>query len=94
LNLDRTSFLIRDEYTVSGRTFVFGQLDYLRDKFKQIIFLWSPAAGVGFKLINTDSTQLTLDGGVGGIVEKNPGLESSKSASGHSGQPRSQAGAP
>src|SRR5882724_10058259 len=31
-NLDRTAFNARDEYTVSGRTFVFGQMDYLRDK--------------------------------------------------------------
>src|SRR5262245_7229289 len=38
LNLNRTSFNIRDEFTVSGRTFVFGQTDYLRDQFKQIIF--------------------------------------------------------
>src|SRR5688572_17467243 len=38
LNLDRTSVHIRDEFTVSNRTFVFGQLDYLRDQFKQIIF--------------------------------------------------------
>src|SRR5262245_31125947 len=81
LILNRTSFNVRDEYTVSGRTFVFGQLDYLRDQFKQIVFLWVPAAGVGYKLINTDSTQFILDTAVGGLVEKNPGLESSKSGS-------------
>ena len=81
LNLDRTGVNIRDEYTVSGRTFVFGQLDYLRDKFKQIIFLWVPAGGVGYKLVNTDATQFILDGAVGGLIEKNPGLRSSKSGS-------------
>jgi putative salt-induced outer membrane protein YdiY len=81
LNLDRTSFNIRDEYTISGRTFVFGQLDYLRDQFKQIVFLWVPAAGVGYKLVNTDSTQFIVDTAAGGLVEKNPGLESSKSGS-------------
>ena len=79
LNLDRTSFNIRDEYTVSNRTFVFGQMDYLRDKFKQIIFFWAPTGGVGYKLVNTDSTQFTLDGGAGGVMEKNPGIPSSKS---------------
>jgi putative salt-induced outer membrane protein YdiY len=81
LNLDRTSFGIRDEYTVSGRTFVFGQLDYLRDKFKEIVFLWVPSAGLGYKLINTDATQLILDGAAGGLIEKNPGLASAKSGS-------------
>ncbi len=81
LNLDRTAVNVRDEYTVSGRTFVFGQLDYLRDNFKEIIFLWAPTGGVGYKLIRTDSTQLTVDGGSGAILEKNPGRETSRSGS-------------
>ena len=74
LNLDRTSINIRDEYTISNRTFVFGQLDYLRDQFKQMTFFWAPTAGVGYKLINTNSTQITVDGGAGGVLEKNPGI--------------------
>jgi putative salt-induced outer membrane protein YdiY len=81
LNLDRTALNIRDEYTLSGRTFAFGQLDYLRDKFKQIIFLWVPAGGIGYKLINSDATQFVVDGAVGGLMEKNPGLPSSKTGS-------------
>ena len=56
-------------------------MDYLRDKFKQIIFLWAPVAGVGYKLVNTDSTKFSIDGGAGGIMEKNPGKTSSKSGS-------------
>src|SRR6476660_7765933 len=55
LTLDRSTVNGRDEYTISGRTFVFGQLDYLRDQFKAIIFLWAPVGGLGFKLVNTDS---------------------------------------
>jgi putative salt-induced outer membrane protein YdiY len=86
LNLNRTSFNIRDEYTLSGRTFVFGQLDYVRDQFKQMIFFWAPTGGIGYKLINTDSTQFTVDGGAGGVIEKNPGLRSSKSGSLSAGQ--------
>ena len=79
--LDRTAFNLRDEYTISGRTFTFGQVDYLRDKFKQIIFLWAPVAGVGYKLINTDSTKFAIDGGAGGLLERNPGKAVSKSGS-------------
>ena len=79
LTLDRTTINIRDEYTLSGRTFVFGQVDYLRDQFKQIIFLWAPIGGLGYKLINTDATKLEARGGPGGIFEKNPGKETSKS---------------
>jgi putative salt-induced outer membrane protein YdiY len=60
---------------------VFGQLDYLRDQFKQINFFWAPTAGLGYRLINTDATQLTVDGGAGGVLEKNPGIPSSKSGS-------------
>ena len=72
LNLDRTGVNIRHEYTLSGRTFVFGQVDYLRDRFKEITFLWVPAVGIGYKLVNTDSTKFMLNGGVGGLIEKNP----------------------
>src|SRR5207342_3838867 len=48
---------------------------------KQMIFFWAPTAGVGFKLINRDRTQFIVDGGAGGVLEKNPGIESSKSGS-------------
>jgi putative salt-induced outer membrane protein len=81
LNLDRTSVNLRDEYGLSLRTFAFGQLDYFRDNFKQIIFFWAPTGGIGYKLINTDATQFIVDGGVGTVFEKNPGIETSKSGS-------------
>ena len=81
LNLDRTTINMRDEFTVSNRTFVFGQLDYLRDQFKQVTFFWAPTAGVGYKFINTDATQFIVDGGAGGVLEKNPGIDAKKSGS-------------
>lgn len=80
-NLDRTAVTLRDEYTLSGRLFAFGQLDYLRDRFKSIVFIWNPAAGLGYKIFNSDKTKLELSGGAGGIVEKDAGLESQKSGS-------------
>ena len=81
LSVDKTAIKLRDEYTISGRTFVFGQVDYLRDKFKQIIFLWAPIGGVGYKLVNKDSTKFQIDGGTGAILERNPGKTVSRSAS-------------
>jgi putative salt-induced outer membrane protein YdiY len=54
---------------------VFGQIDYLRDTFKLIDYLVAPTAGVGFKVINTDTTQFSVDGGAGGVWEKNPSLD-------------------
>ncbi len=86
LNVDRTSFNLRDEYTLTGRTFVFGQVDYLRDKFKQIIFFWAPTAGMGYKLVDNTSTQLQVDGGAGGVLERNPGISSKTTGSVTAGQ--------
>src|SRR5689334_20100150 len=54
LNLDRTAVNMRDEYTLTDRTLAFGQLDYARDQFKEMIFFWAPTGGVGYKLINND----------------------------------------
>ena len=73
--VDRTSLGYRDEYTLSGRTFLFGQVDYLRDTFKLIDYLVAPTAGVGFKLADTDPTKFSVDAGVGSISEKNPGVD-------------------
>lgn len=86
LNLDRTAVNFRDEYTFTKRTYALGQLDYLRDQFKQIVFFWAPTAGLGFKIIDTDATQFTVDGGPGAVLEKNPGIESHKSGSIVAGQ--------
>jgi putative salt-induced outer membrane protein len=79
LNLDRTAVNFRDEYTLSGRTFAFGQVDYLRDQFKDIIFLWTPVAGIGYNLVNTDLTKFGVDGGAGAFIERNPGNPVSRS---------------
>ena len=86
LNLDRAAVNVRDEYAISQRVFSFGQLDYLRDQFKQIVFFWPPTAGLGYKLINNDATQFIVDGGGGGVLEKNPGIPAQKSGSLTAGQ--------
>jgi putative salt-induced outer membrane protein len=78
--VDRTSLGYRDEYTLSGKTFLFGQIDYLRDTFKRIDYLVAPTAGLGYKIVDTDPAKFSLDGGVGSISEKNPGLDLRTSA--------------
>ena len=75
LVVDRTSFGVRDERNVSPRAFAFGQVDYLKDTFKQIDSLVSPNAGFGYKVIDRESTQFFVDAGLGAAVEKNPGLD-------------------
>ena len=65
---------------------MFGQLDYLGDQFKEMIFFWAPTGGIGYKLINTDATQFIVNGGAGGVLEKNPGIQSKKSGAVTSGE--------
>jgi putative salt-induced outer membrane protein YdiY len=72
--VDRLSFNVRDQYSLSPRTFVYGQLQYLRDTFKAIDYLVSPNGGVGVKLVDAPLTTLAVDAGVGPLWEKNPGL--------------------
>jgi putative salt-induced outer membrane protein YdiY len=78
--VNRTSLGFRDEYMLSGRTFAFGQIDYLRDTFKLIDYLVAPTAGVGYKIIDTEPMRFAVDGGVGSISEKNPGVDVRTSA--------------
>jgi len=73
--INKTSLAYRDEYTLSGRTFLFGQIDYLRDTFKLIDYLVAPTAGVGYKIVDTDPTKFAVDLGAGSISEKNPGVD-------------------
>jgi putative salt-induced outer membrane protein len=72
--IDRSATTFRDEFTISKNLFAFGQIDYLRDKFKNIMFLWSPTVGVGYKLVNQDNLVVSVDNGVGGVWERNPGI--------------------
>jgi putative salt-induced outer membrane protein YdiY len=71
--IDRTATTFRDEYIISKNLLAFAQLDYQRDKFKNIMFLWSPTAGVGYKLVNRDTLVVSVDNGLGGVWERNPG---------------------
>ena len=75
LAVNRVSAGFRDENTLSTRTFVFGQVDSLHDTFKGIDYLLAPTAGVGYKAINTMRSQLAVDIGAGGVVEKDTGFE-------------------
>jgi putative salt-induced outer membrane protein YdiY len=75
VTVNRTSIMGRDEYSLTQRMFVFGQVDYLRDTFKLIDYLIAPTGGVGYKVIDTMATKFAVDVGVGGVWEKNPGID-------------------
>ncbi len=81
LAVNRVSGMYRDEYTMNGHMFAFGQFDALHDTFKGIDYLYSPAAGLGYKAIDTKITSLGFDAGVGGVVEKDQGFDARSSGS-------------
>ena len=72
---NRIGINIRDEYKLTPRFYVFGQNQYLKDEFKEIDYLLAPSAGLGYNVIDTDTTKLGLDGSVGGVWEKNAGSD-------------------
>jgi putative salt-induced outer membrane protein len=72
--VDKASAVGRYERTLSPRLFWFGEVSYLRDPFKAINYLVSPIAGAGYNLIATPTRKLSLDAGVGAVVESNQQL--------------------
>jgi len=75
LTTDRMAVDGRVDRKLSDRTSLFGQTLYLRDSFKQIDYLVSPTVGLSRLLLKNDRTELGVDGGVGAVWEKNPGLD-------------------
>lgn len=71
LTASRLGINIRDEFSLSTRTFAFAQNQYLRDEFMSIDYLLAPGGGFGYKLFDSMATKLAVDAGVGGVWEKN-----------------------
>jgi putative salt-induced outer membrane protein YdiY len=84
--VDKSAFGARDEYALSPRLFAFGEIRYLRDRFKEISYLVTPLVGVGYVLVKSDPLILAVDAGVGGAFEKDDGLGSMSSGSYHVGE--------
>lgn len=75
LTTNRLAFDGRVDRRITDRTSLFGQVQYLRDEFKQIDYLVSPTAGLSHLLIKNDRSELGVDAGLGMVWEKNPGFE-------------------
>ena len=74
LVIDRTTLGGRDEYTISPLMYAFGDLHFLRDRFKDIDYLVTPTVGVGDHFIKEKDLDLAAEGGLGFVVEKDAGL--------------------
>jgi len=72
LSNERFGLNLREEIRVNDRVFVFGQNQYLRDRFKRVQYLVAPTGGVGLTTLKSERATLTIDVGAGGVWEKNP----------------------
>lgn len=70
VSVDKTALSLRDEYRLDGRAFAFGELRYLRDVFKDIRYLVSPLAGIGYHVARGGRVELSLDAAIGGQFER------------------------
>jgi putative salt-induced outer membrane protein len=77
---DRLSASARYERSLNKRVFVFGDLAYLRDRFKSIDYLVAPSGGIGYRLVSNERVEFAADTGLGMKWEKNPGLDVRTSA--------------
>ena len=91
LSADRLGLNVRHEYRLNERAYVFGQNQFLRDRFKSIDYLVAPAGGLGYSLVQTPETKMAIDAGLGGVWEKNPGADAAASGSLTLGQTLAQA---
>lgn len=69
--VDKASATARGERSLSDRLFAFGEVSYLRDPFKDIDYFIAPVAGAGYRVIKSDTRNLTVDGAVGVQTESN-----------------------
>lgn len=67
---DKLVATVRDEYSMTDRLFLYGEVGYLRDKVALLSYLISPIAGAGYKVVKTDAMTLDVTAGVGGAFEK------------------------
>jgi putative salt-induced outer membrane protein YdiY len=75
LAVDRLQLEGRHERSFGARAYAFGNLQFLKDHFKEIDYLVAPGGGLGYKLVATPVTTWNVDAGLGVKVEKNPGLD-------------------
>ena len=73
LSADRLGLNVRHQYRLNERVYVFGQNQFLRDRFKSIDYLVAPAGGLGYGVVETPKTKMAIDVGLGGVWEKNAG---------------------
>ncbi|HEY4639860.1 MAG TPA: DUF481 domain-containing protein [Thermoanaerobaculia bacterium] len=84
--VDKASADVRGEYSLSDRTFAFAEVTYLRDPFKGVNYLVAPLAGGGYRIIRSDTRNLTVDAALGAEIESNSGFGRSSGGAAKAGE--------
>lgn len=79
VNTSKFTTGLRDEHTPKEKLFFYAEVRFMRDTIKEIHALWTPTTGVGWKAIKKEGFDLSIEGGIGGAVEKNLDLPQNSS---------------
>lgn len=74
IQVNRATAAARTEYAFSQRTFAFAEVSYIRDPFKDISYLVAPVAGAGYRIIRSDTRNLSVDAAVGVQIESSDAI--------------------
>ncbi len=83
---DKLTALARDEYSLSDRFFLYGEVAYLSDAIAQVDYIVSPNVGAGYKFVKTDTVTLEASAGFGGAFEKYEGQDATSSGAYRAGE--------
>ncbi len=86
VSASRLGLEARMDRKLSERTSLFVQVQYLRDRFKEIDYLVTPTVGISQYLVKSDATELEVDVSVGGVWEKNTGRDTRADGALNAGQ--------
>jgi putative salt-induced outer membrane protein YdiY len=86
--VDRTGLGVRWEFAPGSgrRAFAFGEVRYLRDLFKDVEYLVTPAVGLGYRLADRDDLKFSVDAGLGAAFEHLTGFEATTSGTVNAGE--------
>jgi putative salt-induced outer membrane protein YdiY len=77
---DKAAATLRYEYALTERVYAFAQAGYQRDRFKNVVYLFTPMVGAGYYFVKQKSLELSADASVGGAFEKDSGYDATNSA--------------
>ncbi|MFI5197044.1 MAG: YdiY family protein [Thermoanaerobaculia bacterium] len=77
---DKAAATLRYEYALTERSYAFAQAGYQRDRFKNVVYLFTPMVGGGYYFVKQKDLELSADVSVGGAFEKDSGYDPTNSA--------------